>query len=157
MATKTTTTTTDTTDLCSVEDCGRLWVAKGLCMRHYQQQRRYGRITDLDNVEQCTMRGCERLRVARGYCWKHYARYVRDGDPYTLTVQAACNPDRRGEALDHIIIERLNEVRSLLTEVQIEALHQPQEPFSATTRQQLIEASEQCRRIAGDLLRLTEF
>ena len=52
-------------------------VARGHCGRHYQQVRRYGRLTpererSLDSSPSCQIPNCKGKHAARGYCKKHY-------------------------------------------------------------------------------------
>ena len=78
--------------LCSVENCGRKYVAKGYCTTHYQRQCK-GQdmkqpILRVIPIEYCTLEGCNNKHIARGFCSYHYQR------------------DRLGISLDHPYKER---------------------------------------------------
>ena len=56
-------------------------LARGYCSKHYQQVRKYGRVTPERAQRQvlllCKIAGCEGEQYARGYCNKHYQRWWR--------------------------------------------------------------------------------
>ena len=66
--------------VCSVEGCGALVKAKGLCNTHYARLMRNGS-PDLQPkvVERCSHEGCDRPVIAKGYCGKHYEYFRRKG------------------------------------------------------------------------------
>jgi hypothetical protein len=59
-----------------VDRCEEEQVAKGYCFRHYQQVRRYGRLTPererIYGRKACEVPGCEEKHSSRGFCKKHY-------------------------------------------------------------------------------------
>lgn len=65
------------TETCSVEGCGRTYMAKGLCGKHYDLDRRARLAQEL-----CTIADCDRSRSTNaGYCDRHYQRWLKYGDP----------------------------------------------------------------------------
>ena len=60
--------------LCSLENCDRPVLSRGLCSRHYQRERRSGRLPDYRPPVQCSIEGCEQPPVARLLCSLHYQR-----------------------------------------------------------------------------------
>ena len=73
---------------CTVAGCGRPHHARGLCLAHYQRQRRHSNtfaaIEVGDQVatkravqRQCREPGCDRPHVARGLCQTHYQQARR--------------------------------------------------------------------------------
>lgn len=72
---------------CSIENCDNKHVAKNLCKRHYQADKRNGgpnifrkNLTRL----KCILNNCNKLSSAKGYCPVHYERFKRHGDPLML-------------------------------------------------------------------------
>ena len=72
--------------VCSVEECKRTLLAKGLCSIHYYRQYHHGTINisspgmrKAKQPRSCAVRGCERNRAARGLCPTHYKRFIRYG------------------------------------------------------------------------------
>lgn len=75
---------------CSIPECGRGVLARGLCGGHYQRQRE-GRPVDgplrphgIPQGKICTVEGCFKPPVSRGWCAMHYTRWLRHGDPLKL-------------------------------------------------------------------------
>lgn len=69
---------------CSVDGCGRLVYARGLCERHYQRNRKYGDplggpVRQLPR--ECSIDGCNRPLFAQIWCQAHYRRARKYGDP----------------------------------------------------------------------------
>ena len=75
--------------VCSIEDCGRQHLAKGLCAMHYGRMRN-GRDmlapakgTNVspaqDGQRRCSVEGCDRVHRSRGLCHKHYMRWFHHG------------------------------------------------------------------------------
>ena len=62
--------------MCSVGACDKAQIAKGLCFRHYQQIRRYGRL--IPERERaygrtgCRVSDCAERHSSRGFCKRHY-------------------------------------------------------------------------------------
>jgi len=69
--------------ICSAPNCDKYARTTGMCPRHYQQVRRYGRLTpELEyqsRGKQCAVKECEELPVARGHCVRHYQQVRRYG------------------------------------------------------------------------------
>ncbi len=61
---------------CRADGCSETDLhARGLCVRHYHQQRRTGRLRPAGWVygrQDCSVAGCEEPHRARGLCVKHY-------------------------------------------------------------------------------------
>lgn len=75
------------TGTCTVEDCGRREIARGLCTTHYERQRRSGSLDEHQGIRAllprggtCKVDGCARAAVARGMCQLHYDRTRRTGE-----------------------------------------------------------------------------
>ena len=70
--------------------CDGPQVAKGYCFRHYQQMRRYGRLTPERERPYgrtgCQAPGCCEPHSSRGYCKRHYM------SEYYLPQQKADEP-----------------------------------------------------------------
>lgn len=68
---------------CQSPNCERPARTKGYCPRHYQQVRKYGRLTPEREIGRnpsiCIVEGCSNKVAARGYCSKHYAQIRRRG------------------------------------------------------------------------------
>ena len=62
--------------MCSVGACDKAQIAKGLCFRHYQQIRRYGRLTPererAYGRTDCRVSDCAERHSSRGFCKRHY-------------------------------------------------------------------------------------
>lgn len=69
--------------ICSAPNCDKYARTMGMCPRHYQQVRKYGRLTpELEyqsRGKECAAEGCEELPVARGRCGRHYQQVRRYG------------------------------------------------------------------------------
>ena len=73
---------------CIVEGCTNRVHGLGLCMAHYEQFRRQGRILPRPlrtyaryNGAACRVEGCTRTATDLGYCGAHYSRVRAHGDP----------------------------------------------------------------------------
>ena len=75
---------------CTIGDCIKPLLARGMCNMHYYRQRTYGdpNYTKPKQSPQrdktCSMDGCEKLCQANNYCSMHYQRARRHGDPNTV-------------------------------------------------------------------------
>lgn len=65
---------------CSVDDCDRPILAKGMCSLHYNRMRLYGRLEKVHYRRQCE---CGKPAVAFGLCDLHYRRTKADGKKAT--------------------------------------------------------------------------
>ncbi|MEC8993338.1 MAG: hypothetical protein VX656_19000, partial [Candidatus Latescibacterota bacterium] len=78
---------------CQVEGCQKSQIAKGLCFRHYQQKRRYGRLTPERERAYgrigCQVIGCEEAHSSRGFCKRHYMSEYYVPLKHTQPAQAA--------------------------------------------------------------------
>ena len=76
---------------CSVEGCGKMVEARGLCSAHYRRLL-YGHPLASKPVvgrerKQCAASACERLASARGYCNAHYEQWRRTGEVWALRTR----------------------------------------------------------------------
>ena len=62
--------------ICSVEGCGKVAVARGLCATHYKQMRRNGSISSKKRYIQCKIEGCGGKHYSRGFCMHHYNQFI---------------------------------------------------------------------------------
>jgi hypothetical protein len=69
--------------VCSVEECDRRVVARGLCRRHYARLHRSGKLEARQWQPRagCSVEGCERQSESGGYCSMHRWRVRTYGDP----------------------------------------------------------------------------
>lgn len=69
--------------ICSVPDCGKTAVTKGLCPAHYFRLRMHGdplgRAVRI--IRKCSLAGCDNKHHAKGFCTSHFLRNKRHGDP----------------------------------------------------------------------------
>jgi len=86
--------------ICSVSGCEQLPFSKGLCNKHYIQQKKQSLPpkkpykTPRKYPEICSVPGCERKHSTKGYCSLHYSRVFNSGiDPTDL--EAMNQPVRR--------------------------------------------------------------
>jgi HNH endonuclease len=68
--------------ICSVDQCGKRLVARGLCSGHWTRWRKYG--DPLGSAAprfptECTVEGCSQPHYGRGWCQKHYSRVRATG------------------------------------------------------------------------------
>lgn len=69
---------------CKVEGCERLHNAKGYCLYHHRQYKRYGKIIKIipekrDSPQGCLVDGCDAPHMAKGYCSRHYSQMLKYG------------------------------------------------------------------------------
>jgi hypothetical protein len=68
---------------CQAPGCGSPARTRGYCPRHYQQVRKFGRLTPereyYHREAWCSVEGCRDLQVAKGYCYRHYQQIRRHG------------------------------------------------------------------------------
>jgi hypothetical protein len=64
---------------CRAKDCDREARVRCLCMRHYMQVIRHGRLTPSTRRTECLVIGCNKQHTARGYCQTHYKQLMRYG------------------------------------------------------------------------------
>ena len=57
--------------LCSIDGCERVTSARGLCSRHYNQQR-LGKPFTFKASPVCSVRDCDRPAYSKGRCNKHW-------------------------------------------------------------------------------------
>lgn len=71
--------------VCSIEGCGRRYLAKGYCGRHYQRMVNLGSadapVQFRDPDRGCSVDGCGEKHRAHGFCTLHYKRWAAKGDP----------------------------------------------------------------------------
>ena len=77
---------------CSVDSCERSAQTKGLCVKHYKQILKHGRLMPERERKQyhagetCSKEGCHRKIKAKGYCDKHYRQLKQHGRVLDRTV-----------------------------------------------------------------------
>lgn len=69
---------------CKVEGCERLHDAKGYCIYHCRQYKKYGKIIKIipdkrDSSQGCLVDGCDAPHEAKGYCSRHYSQILKHG------------------------------------------------------------------------------
>ena len=69
---------------CSIDGCGKVHNARGLCITHYSRLRLHGDPMPAVAVrparrEGCVVEGCGGSHVGLGYCVKHYSRIKSNG------------------------------------------------------------------------------
>jgi hypothetical protein len=68
---------------CRAGGCDRQARTAGYCPRHYQQVRRWGRLTPEREYRRregcCQVEQCGESQVAKGYCGRHYQQVRRWG------------------------------------------------------------------------------
>jgi hypothetical protein len=80
--------------MCSVADCEKPTLARGLCRLHYSRQRRTG-TTELDRHDPiCSVEGCEAKHRSNGFCQRHYMRWWKTGDPGPVESARRWRPER---------------------------------------------------------------
>ena len=61
---------------CKVENCEGKHKAKGYCVKHYEQYKKYGEgLLPPKQPKICSVEGCEGKHYGKGYCSKHYMQY----------------------------------------------------------------------------------
>ena len=69
---------------CKFKGCDKLIKARGYCDKHYQIERKSGRLKLKDSVnagKDCSVEGCPKGAKAAGLCIAHYERKKKYGDP----------------------------------------------------------------------------
>jgi hypothetical protein len=75
-------TTTTVKPHCIGAGCGNTAYARGLCRKHYDQERRLGILVPIEQPDRvCDLDDCENQHFACGYCQAHYTKWRRWGDP----------------------------------------------------------------------------
>lgn len=93
-----------TTRLCSIEECGRPYLARGLCNAHYIRWRLRGDAGTAAVARRppagttCSVEKCERKYYALDYCRAHYARRQRGGEARTTEI---AEPHARSEMVTY--------------------------------------------------------
>lgn len=71
--------------ICSVPECGKPHIARGLCPAHYWKWRKHGDPLSPDRrlrvKGQCSVDGCEKTSETGDKCGAHYRRQLAHGDP----------------------------------------------------------------------------
>ena len=60
---------------CEAKNCDRDAICKGLCSKHYQQQKLRGKILEKNYLYidgRCKIINCGKKIFAKGFCQKHY-------------------------------------------------------------------------------------
>lgn len=66
---------------CTIDDCGRPHMARGLCQMHYGRWQRTGNTDKYEYVRPtCTVKGCGRPSKTRKMCGKHYQQWKAHGE-----------------------------------------------------------------------------
>lgn len=67
---------------CSIEDCPKAQVARGMCSMHYARWSRHGdpNWTPTRVIKACKVDGCDDPFYGRGFCHPHYTRWRRFGE-----------------------------------------------------------------------------
>lgn len=73
---------------CKIDGCNTPARALGMCMKHYDQQRRAA------PAPVCKVEGCAKKSESRGMCGMHYQRWRKYGDTETVAL-VHNDPDRR--------------------------------------------------------------
>lgn len=85
--------------ICSFPDCGKKYLAKGLCRGHYSQQDRGLELAPLNKPKSkkperfCSFEGCDRIHASLGYCDAHY-RQIKRGDTLSIIKTELSNEDK---------------------------------------------------------------
>lgn len=74
--------------ICSVDDCEKTVLAKGLCSMHHKRWYRTGTpIKTPKIVKKCSIEDCDNIVTARGWCNAHYKRWHRSGNPIVVCTK----------------------------------------------------------------------
>jgi len=70
--------------ICKSESCDRQAQTAGFCPKHYQQIKKYGRLTPEREYQPqlnatCKVEDCGHIPIAKGYCYRHYQQIRRHG------------------------------------------------------------------------------
>lgn len=72
------------TKTCTVDDCSKALIARGLCSMHYARLRKTGSL-DLHatryRLDPCSVDGCDGKHYAAGWCRKHYGQWRKGIQP----------------------------------------------------------------------------
>lgn len=63
---------------CSVENCDKSALSRGMCSKHYQHARYHGVIPRAKTRPRCSIEGCDHEAHAKGVCIKHYMKSWRN-------------------------------------------------------------------------------
>lgn len=81
---------------CSVDGCGRDYLARGFCMLHYHRACRSGEIIrrplTIVNSGPCPVVGCGKPKYGVGLCQAHYEKFKKYGDPLGVAPKKTGNP-----------------------------------------------------------------
>jgi hypothetical protein len=66
---------------CTIDDCDKAVLARGMCNRHYKRWRQANPDAVRPHRTGCIVDGCDQSHDARGYCRFHYIRWHNWGDP----------------------------------------------------------------------------
>jgi hypothetical protein len=78
---------------CSIEGCGRKYVARGYCGMHYQRWLTTGQLGPADLINKpakglvCQVDGCCKEAKAKGFCGTHYWRWRAHGSPGSAATE----------------------------------------------------------------------
>lgn len=80
---------------CSVAECEKPVVARGICRSHYKKAKRSGTLEDfakrpIEWPTSCAVEECEKEVIARGWCSAHYRLWMRTGS--TVTTKFTKHP-----------------------------------------------------------------
>ena len=65
--------------LCSIPDCGKAAVKRGMCNPHYRRTLR-------ERADPCTIPECTKPQANHGMCSAHYSRWKRHGSAHTVLL-----------------------------------------------------------------------
>lgn len=82
---------------CTVADCGLLLHCKGMCIKHYQAERRArlkaNKPPRLPRVKQCSK--CDKVSVGRRLCMVHYQQWRRENGKGLRVRVEPCDGGRK--------------------------------------------------------------
>ncbi len=73
---------------CTVEDCDRKHLRRGLCSPHYYRLRNTGSLFPKYKSSICSVEGCDRSRKSMGLCNTHYMRFKKTGDAGSAEIKS---------------------------------------------------------------------
>lgn len=82
---------------CSIPECERTSLTRGMCRKHYERVRRTGDAGPAGALPKlwmnpCRVAGCKNIvgmKAAKGMCSKHYQMFLKTGDPLGTTAPPA--------------------------------------------------------------------